>query len=236
MMVSTESDRAPPASPAIAFTISAGAGRAIARRHRDGQIRHGCRCSGRLLSPEHAASTRRRGRSPPAVRRRRGGRHPLQMRFGICDDDPERDSEYPQPPLGCVRLSILGSDEPYAFGLLAQGKQTGRPRGRPVADQPLAASSDARMGRSLKWAPSGRITATRRTSTWRRRRCASWSRSLVCSWALMVVRVVVRVVVIGTFFSDRVRLLGNRAVRAEGIPGDPYRRAAAGPWRGLSGC
>jgi hypothetical protein len=43
---------------------------------------------------------------------------------------------------------------------------------------------------------------------------------LVCSWALRAVRVVV----IGTFFGDGVRLLCNRAVRAEGVPGGQYRR------------
>jgi hypothetical protein len=106
------------------------------------------------------------------------------------------------------------------------GKRNGAAAGgRPVARQPAAASSAAQTGRSLKCSPSGRITATRRTSTWRQRRCASGSRSLVCSWALMWVRVVV----IGTFFSDRVRLLWNRVIPAEGIPGDQCRRAAAGP-------
>ena len=40
---------------------------------------------------------------------------------------------------------------------------------------------------------------------------------MVCSWALMLVRVVVT----GTFFSDRVRLLFYGAVLAEGKQGDP---------------
>ena len=83
--------------------------------------------------------------------------------------------------------------------------ETGRPQGRPVAHQSSAALSDSRMGRSLKWALSGRMTATRRTSPRHRRPCASRGKSLVCPWVLILVRVVA----IGTFFSGHVRLLCN---------------------------
>ena len=108
--------------------------------------------------------------------------------------------------------------------------ETGRPQGRPVAHQSSAALSDSRMGRSLKWALSGRMTATRRTSPRHRRRCASRGKSLVCPWVLILVRVVV----IGTFFSGHVRLLCNRAVLAAAYQATVRRCAAGGPWRGLS--
>lgn len=50
---------------------------------------------------------------------------------------------------------------------------------------------------------------------------------MVCSWALILVRVVV----IGTFFSDRVGLLRDRAVGAKGRPG--RLRGAERPDRGV---
>jgi hypothetical protein len=69
--------------------------------------------------------------------------------------------------------------------LYAKGEnEAGRAAVGPPAAPQLAAASKGCPGRSLKRAPAGRITATRRTSTWRRRGCASRSRSLVCCCAL----------------------------------------------------
>ena len=142
---------------------------------------------------------------------------------------PPRTTGESEPDIGLRRRPRIGIGEvevndqsSYAFGLCVPVKRTGRPRAAPLPFGAYRASSDPRMGRSLKWARSGRMTATRRTWTGRRRRSASRRASLVCSWVL----VWVRVVVIGTFFSDRVGLLCDRAVLAEGMPGDPHRHAA----------
>jgi hypothetical protein len=85
----------------------------------------------------------------------------------------------------------------------------------------------------LKWAPSGRIAAIRRTSTRRRQRRASRGRSLAWSWALILVGVAV----IGTFLSGCVRLAWSAGRPCRGQAGDPHRRGfligreRGGAWR-----